>query len=207
MKKLLTILILLVPAITFAQEEDVKNTFEAFKTAMSNGNSDEVLKLASTSSVDYYDNMLDMILYGDSAEVAKLPLVQRIGVLGSRARIPKDTLMDMEGKDFLQYSMDANKQNAQQIQMLGIGDVLVGDDNTASGQVTMNGQALPMSISFVEEGGDWKIDMSSLENMGEGQLQNMMSQSNMDFNQFLKMALSQQGITADDSIWQPLAER
>lgn len=207
MKKLIIMAVFFFPAALFAQEEEVKNTFEEFKTAMTGGNSGDVLALASSSSVAYYDELLDMILYADSSKVAKLPLIQRIGVLGTRARVPVDTLIGMEGQDFLQYSMNANGNNAQQMQMLGIGDVLVNEDNTASGQVTANGQPLPMSITFVEEGGEWKIDMSSLERMGEGQLQQMMSQSGMDFNQFLKMALAQQGITVDDSIWHPLAER
>ena len=207
MKKVIIIAMLLFPAALFAQEEDVRNTFEEFKSAMIGGNSGDVLALASSSSVDYYDNMLDMILYADSSKVAKLSLVQRLAVLGTRARVPVDTLIDMNGQEFFQFSMDAGGSNAEGLKILGIGDVLVNDDNTASGQVTANSQPLPMSITFVEEGGEWKIDMASLERMSEGQLQQMMTQSGMDFNQFLKMAMAQQGITVDDSIWHPLAER
>ena len=207
MKKILLILLFIIPAGLYAQQAEVQQAFEDFKAAMMNANSDEVLKMASSSSLDYYNNMLDRILYADSATVAKLPLIQKIGVLGTRARVPVDTLIGMSGKDFLQFSLNSSKQNAQQMQMLSIGEVMKVDDNIAQGQLSANGQALPMSVNFIDEGGAWKIDMESLENMSEGQLQMMMSQSGMDFNQFLKFALSQQGITVDNSIWQPMAER
>ncbi|MCA6073801.1 hypothetical protein [Fulvivirga sedimenti] len=207
MKKLVLSLLFLFPAVLFAQEEEVKATFDSFKAAMVEGNTDAVLALTSASSMEYYSNMLDMVLYADSAKVAALPLIQKIGVLGTRVRIPKEDLIGMDGESFFRYNIDNNKQNSQQIQMLGIGDVMSVDDNTAQGQVTANGQALPMSINFVQEGSDWKIDMSSLENMSEGQLNQIIQQSGMDFNQFLKMAMAQQGMEVDDSIWQPLAEK
>ena len=67
MKKVIIIAILLFPAALFAQEEEVKNTFEEFKSAMTGGNSGDVLALASSSSVEYYDDLLDLILYADSS--------------------------------------------------------------------------------------------------------------------------------------------
>ncbi len=207
MKKLVLSLLLLFPAVLFAQEEEVKATFESFKAAMVDGDTDAVLGLTSSSSMDYYTNMLDLVLYADSAKVAGLPLIQKIGVLGTRVRIPKEDLMGMDGEAFFRYNIDNNKQNAQQIQMLGIGDVMAVDDNTAQGQVTANGQALPMSINFIQESSGWKIDMASLENMSEGQLTQIIQQSGMDFNQFIKMAMAQQGMEVDDTIWQPMAEK
>ncbi len=207
MKKLVLSLLLLFPAVLFAQEEEVKATFESFKAAMVDGDTDAVLGLTSSSSMAYYTNMLGLVLYADSAKVAGLPLIQKIGVLGTRVRIPKEDLMGMDGEAFFRYNIDNNKQNAQQIQMLGIGDVMAVDDNTAQGQVTANGQALPMSINFIQESSGWKIDMASLENMSEGQLTQIIQQSGMDFNQFIKMAMAQQGMEVDDTIWQPMAEK
>jgi hypothetical protein len=205
MKKLLIVLMTIVVIPVFGQQEDVKTAFSDYKTAMVSNDIQGVLDITSKNSFEYYEMLIDYALNADSAEVAGLSFMDRMSVLGTRIQIPKDKLVGMDGASYVRYGLENGLTNSAALNAIDVGEVTLEGDNKAQAQVTYMSQPLPAQMTFVQEGGKWKFDATSMLKFSEDMILQQIGGMGVSENEFIIQALTQAaGGSLSEDIWQPL---
>ena len=110
MRKFLPLFLLLVfTQLASAQkkeEKKVRQTFESYKSAIMFDKGEQAAEYVDKHTIDYYSEMLNHTLYSDSAEIAALNLMDRLMVFSIRHRSPKETIVSLDGKGLLVYSIN-----------------------------------------------------------------------------------------------------
>ena len=207
MKKLFTFLLALTVLPVFGQQEAIKSAFSEYKTAMVSNDIDAVLDITCKSSFVYYEMLIDYALNADSAKVAGMSFMDRMSVLGTRIQIPKDKLVGMNGESYVRYGLENGLTNSQALNAIDVGEVTMEGENKAQAQVTYMQQPLPAQMTFLQEGGKWKFDATSMLKFSEDMILQQIGGMGMSENEFIMQALTQAaGGSLSDDIWQPLVK-
>ena len=129
MKKILSLsFCILIGISVLAQKEDIKaikNVYATYNKATANKDAEEALRCLSTSSVEYYSQILTLSKTADSATLAAMPIVDILYTLSLRARIDASILCKMNsGEALLSYSLWESKKITEN----QIGDITVHGD-------------------------------------------------------------------------------
>ena len=209
MNNLLTGILILISLTTFAQSdaELVRKTFSNYKKFILEGKGVEAAKWVDNKTISFYDKMLNMSLYADSASVQDLGIIDKLTVLSVRHRVPVEELLPMNGRDFFAYAIDHGMVGKNSVMTIEIGEVKV-EGNFANGQMVSNGQKSPLYFQFNKEEGEWKLDITSLFPASNAGLKQMIESEEMTDNEFIFQTLEMlTGKTVSESIWQPLKKR
>ena len=167
MKKVFILFLAVISVPVFGQQDEIKAAFSEYKTAMVGNNIDGVLDITSKNSFDYYEMLIDYALNADSAKVAGLSFMDRMSVLGTRIQIPKDALIGMDGPSYVRYGLENGLTNSAALNAIDVGDVTMEGDSKAQAQVMYMSQPLPAKMTFLQEGGKWKFDATSMLKFSE----------------------------------------
>ena len=183
-------------------ETEVQQCFDNYKAAILEGRGEDAARLISQSTEDYYTKMRKVTLNADSAEVSGMGLIDKLLVLIARLKVSRSEMEAMDGIGFFVYAVDEGMVGKESVINLELGNVEV-TGNSATGQITVNGQATPLSFTFYREG-PWKLDLTSIFDGTSAALNQMVQQSGMAENAFIMLTL--QGLTGtypDPDIWHP----
>ena len=206
MKQLILLFLVLASFQISARTNDlklVKDTFNNYKKAILASDGKEAAKWVDKKTFAYYGKMLAMTLKADSAEVAVLPLMDRLTVLSLRHRVPMKDIAALDGKQLFIYSIDQGMVGRNSVANVEIGEVVL-NGNSASGQLVASGEESPLYFKFNKEDGQWKLDLTSLFGPTTEGLQKMLVDQGMTENQFIFQALEMMtGKPVSDKIWSP----
>ncbi len=78
-------------------KDDIKKVFDGYKSAILNDKADEALNSIDNKTINYYKSILSEVKTADSNKISAMSLVDRITVLGIRARATKQEIIEMQG--------------------------------------------------------------------------------------------------------------
>lgn len=207
--KTLTLLIMLAllanpAAAQKKQEKKVRKCFEAYKTAILEDRGIDAVNYVDSRTIAYYADMLEKTKNADSAEVNAMNILDKLMVFSMRHRATKDQILSFDGKSTLVYAINEGMVGKESVATASIGEVVV-NGNFASGIFVNNGQATPFAYHFYKENKAWKIDLTSIFDIGAMAFQNVQSESGLEENEFLFMVLEMiTGTKPGPEIWETI---
>lgn len=183
---------------------DIQKCFKAYKAAIIEGRGSDAAELVDNNTLDYYARMLEMSIYADSATVQEVSMIDKMTIFTTRHRIPKDTLLTMNGRTFFIYAINSGMVGKNSVVSLDLGEIDISGQ-FAKGQIVSAGQASPLSFDFNRENEEWKMDITSIFPASEMTLNQMLKQNGLEENEYIFQML--QFLTnrpVDDKLWQPL---
>lgn len=185
-------------------EEQVRATFDGYKTAIVNGKGEEAIRYIDSKTMMYYNHLLDLIKNADFAKLNRLPITDKILILSIRHRLSREKILSFDGRKLLAYSITSKMAGKSDVSGLNIGNVtIVG--NFAKGEVEFGGRKTEYSLHFYNEEGQWKMNQTSLLYMPQNILKKMAVDSGKSENDFIFMLLKGlTGKTPGKDIWQPI---
>lgn len=177
----------LIPMLTTAQqaeEQQVKKTFDNYKSAILNDKGEEAVEQVDTKTIAYYGDILEKVKTADSLKVDKLSLMDKLIVLVVRHRIPKEEIMKTNGKQLLVTAIKMGMVGKSSVINNEVGTVKVNGD-FASGELLVRGQKTPLAFEFHKKNGLWKLDLTAIFPAGEAAFRQMVKQSGEPENEYL----------------------
>lgn len=177
----------LIPMLTTAQqaeEQQVKKTFDNYKSAILNDKGEEAVEQVDTKTIAYYGDIFEKVKTADSLKVDKLSLMDKLIVLVVRHRIPKEEIMKTNGKQLLVTAIKMGMVGKSSVINNEVGTVKVNGD-FASGELLVRGQKTPLAFEFHKENGLWKLDLTAIFPAGEAAFRQMVKQSGEPENEYL----------------------
>ena len=199
MKKILTLVLCISVGISaLAQKEDIKaikNVYATYNKATANKNAEEALHCLTTSSVDYYSQLLTFSKTADSVSLANLSAIDMFMVLTIKARTEASLLCAMNsGEECLLHALREGMT----------GDINPTKEITVEGDTayaTVKGSIA--SVQFIKESTGWKIDLYHSLSFVAQQLE-VATQLHKISKQLLCIAtLKRSAIEIPETIWEP----
>lgn len=190
---------------TKAKKEIVK-TFDTYKKAIINGDSKTAIAQLDKNSIKYYQEILDVSLRADSAQINQLEVLDKLIVLSVKHKVPKEELIKMNGLQLLNYSIDhgliGNKNTINDIE---IGEVDINGE-IAYGQFIVKKQKTPLYFGFTYDQSQWRLDVTSVFEPVGFAIRKLVEMQNKEENEVILMMIesTSQGKKVDKEIWKPL---
>ena len=185
--------------------QQVNQVFGDFKKSVEAGRGDQVEKLVSEQTLQHFDKLRRLALTG-GADMYQLSIYDEVSIYYLRSQFKRAALEKFRGRDIINI-LAKNK-------MLGVADLnefkltsLQVEDTAAWANLTHNNLETPYAINFVEESGDWKVDMDRFQRNRENELVMRMMQYGGDRDQVISELLKSFGLRdgLTPALRQPLA--
>ena len=201
MKKILTLVLCISVGISvLAQKEDIKaikNVYATYNKATANKNAEEALRCLSTSSVDYYSQLLTFSKTADSVSLANLPIVDMLMTLTIKARTEASLLCSMNsGEELLRHAL----QEGMTGDINPIKKITVEGDTAYA---TVKGTEALISHKFVKESTEWKIDLYHSLSFVAQQLEVATQLHKISPQELCIALLKRSAIEIPETIWEP----
>jgi len=201
------LILLLVPMLTIAQqteEQNVKKTFEDYKSAILNDKGEQAVEQVDTKTIAYYGDILEKVKTADSLQIDKFSLMDKLMILVIRHRISKEEIMTTNGKQLLVTAIKMGMVGKSSVINNEVGAVKV-NGNFASGELLVRGQKTPLAFEFHKENGAWKLDLTAIFPAGEAAFRQMVKQSGEPENEYLLSLIElTTGKEPGQEVWVPV---
>ena len=201
---LLASLLFLISSCTGQKNEEklVRNAFENYKSAILNDEGEEAVKFVDSRTIKYYSDILELVKNADSTQVTSLPLLDKLMVFTLRHKATKEEILSFDGKGLLVYAINSGMVGKNSVAKNSIGETII-DNNFAKGQFIANGQKAPFYFHFYKEGGNWKIDLTSIFSVSTAAFKKMVTDSGQEENDYLFLLLEMTtGKKPGSEIWE-----
>lgn len=187
-----------------SDQEDIKNTFINYKSAILNSDGSEAVKWVDKHTLDYYADMLDLSQNGDSSTVADLGVLDKLMVLSVRHRVLASELLAMDGNTLFIYAIDKGMVGKGSVMQFSLGEIKV-EGSFAIGEIITNGKVMPFAFHFYKEDEQWKMDLTSIFSVSNMAIMKVVEESEMSETEWIVMALGlSTGKQPTNAIWKPL---
>jgi hypothetical protein len=187
--------------------EGVSNCFNGYKTAVLSQNGAEAIKFVDAQTLNYYAQMLDYSISISSSELQKKSFLDKLMILTLRHRATPEELHSFNGETLFIWAVENGMVGKESVQNASIGKIEI-EDQSAKGQFVNNGQSTPFYYKFVKTGESWKIDLTSMFDISEKALLQMVKQQGMEQQEFIYYMLELlTGKEVDPNIWYMLPEK
>lgn len=187
-------------------KDDVRASFEHYKTAIMSDDGPEAIKYVDQRTLDYYGRILQSSLVDDSVTVDRMDLLDKLMVLSLRYRTPKEKLLSFNGSEILIYAIESGMVGKNSVMGNTIGEVTLGEAKT-EGQLVVNGNPTPVNLDFYKEADGWKVDITSIFDLSETAFRQMVDESGQSENEFLQLVLDMVGGGKPfNPIWNPVRQ-
>ncbi|MCC6370927.1 MAG: hypothetical protein IT236_07985 [Bacteroidia bacterium] len=193
-----------IPVITSDTEKEVRNAYDAYKTAILNGDGEGTSKLVSSNTMQYYGTLLDMVLTADSNKLMLEGLLEKFTVLAIRQTVDWGRLRAMSGKELFVYAIE-NGMIGKDAAKTSIGNIEYKNDNLVIGEILKDGIPTNVYTDFKREDGKWRVNFQTLLKANEKSLRNMMQQPGLTENEcLLAFFKSVFGVAPSREMWLPV---
>jgi len=199
------LLVLAIPANAGAGDDEtaVRQAFDAYKSAVLNGDGSAAAALLSAATVDYYVTMRDHALYAAEQEVRGFEGMDMLMVLRLRDAIAVDRLREMTGNDLVIYAVSEGWIGKASVESLSITAVKVEGDTAVADVLTEHGPYAG-GFRFQREADVWKLDLLQVMQVGNAAFDQLARQRGIKREDFAFSLLEQlNGAPVDPAIWQP----
>jgi hypothetical protein len=201
MKKILSLSFsILIGISVLAQKEDIKaikNVYATYNKATANKNAEEALHCLTTSSVDYYSQLLTFSKTADSVSLANLPIVDMLMTLTIKARTEASLLCSMNtGEELLLQALREGMT----------GDINPIKEITVEGDTayaTVKDTTALVSHKFIKESTGWKIDLTYSFSVLSQRLETITQEYQLPKQLLCIATLKRASIEIPETIWKP----
>jgi hypothetical protein len=182
---------------------ELQRIFQNYRTALQNRDADQAIAQLNHRTTGYYDSMLLVVRFADSASLSKHGVLSQLLVLAIRLQVPESEIRVMRGKDLLAFGI----RNGM-VGVAGLDRAVPGypeiKGTMAKVPLWFDGQQSKLSLRFDKEG-IWRLDMIDLMAAGEAGLQTFLQTEGIETALFLRSAIKRSfGIEAPARIWRPV---
>lgn len=189
--------------------QEIVACFEGYKEAAKKSDGSKALEFLSKNTVQFYTDMLNMVLLSDSTQLMELWSFYKIMITVVRCEVPKEELLKMSGEDLIIYAVEHDMIDMQAIQEdnFKIGSTTI-TANTAKAKLLHKGKEVPMSIDFYKEDSKWKIDVPSILNYVIPEIEKELQAKGYDNSARFEWLLLVAGCDSPQNpIWKPVVDR
>ena len=192
------------PVNSVSDEEQVREAFDKYKSAILNDRGNEAVNYVDSRTLEYYSDILNQSISGDSATVDNLGIMDKLMVFSIRHRTSKEDILSFDGRQLLEYAIKEGMVGKNSVANNEIGEIKI-ENTFATGQLVSGGRPAPMYFHFYKEQNAWKIDLTSIFPVASMAFQRMADDSGQEENEYLFMLLEMiTGKSPDRDIWQPI---
>jgi hypothetical protein len=180
---------------------------KTYTDAIQKGQGRVAIKYISRNTIDYYDTLIFHALYSDEEELKKINILTRTAILRMRHTKPVsywDTMSARKLMEQLWSSTSPNQTNNQ----VGLNDCKI-DQFTATCILTLNGKPTEMVSVFNKENNEWKIDITSTNEVGIKRMQEDIKRRNISETDYIILTLEKlENVRIDnEKLYIPLKEK
>lgn len=186
------------------EEVLVRQAFNNYKSAILNDRAEDALKVIDSRTKKYYKNILQDVKKADSLKIDKLSLIDKITILGIRAKAQREEIIEMKGTDAFLFAIKNGMVGKNSVVNTSIGEVTL-DSTFAKGKLVSEGEESPYYFNFYKEEGNWKLDLTALFSLSNLVLKKMIDETGKPENELLMdMLQSLSGKEISSDIWKPI---
>ena len=189
-------------------EHPVYLAFSDYRSAIIQADAESALRAVDSSTLQYYSEMLNHALNSDEATVRGLSIMDLLMVMSIRHRLTPEQVKGMDASSLFKYGVANGWTGKESVIGLDVVHVEV-DGQTATATFTSNGAESPVPFQFDKEGGQWKIDLTSIMGASGSAFSQMAEQQGITDVELVSMLLGMvSGEEVDaESIWIPVNQR
>ncbi len=187
-------------------KEQIRDACNRYITAVAGNLGTESIKYIDSNTVNYYGQMIPLILRADSIIVSRLRLDQQLLVLVVRQTMPLNKIKELNGAKLFEYLV--------QIAMCESGkgldkyyfDIHVEKKNHGYIQLVDSNNVPGVKFYFNREFGQWKIDIPSITSLiTKSMWRKLIEESGKTEKEFVQQVVElSTGTPLNDSTWHPL---
>jgi hypothetical protein len=206
----LVVLLLLAPPARADDPADVRAAFERYRAAAEARDGAAAVALVTPASQAYYQRLRDLALNAPRAEVAALPMADRLMVFRLRHEFTTAELAPLTGADLIATSIAEAWSSPKALQPIAIASVELAGDG-AIALPTRAGEPVPLRLVFCPAAGAWQLDLQELARGAdaalEATLQLRAKRARVDLDTAMRWAIEDtSGQLVDKDLWLPLAD-
>jgi hypothetical protein len=183
-------------------QQAVRQNFNAYKYALLNDLGIEAADLVSEKTLRHYDQLRQLALTGELAELKELPSFNRLVVLAIRHNIPAATMRKMQGKEIFAYGVKNQWVAKDSVAPFELGTINVYG-NYASGNVTHGGNPVNSYLEFRKENEVWRINLQPLLDRVTRERSAQLNSYQDENKAIVGMIEQMSGRKVDANIWTP----
>jgi len=148
---------------------ELQRIFQNYRTALQNRDADQAIAQLNRRTTGYYDSMLLVVRFADSAALSRQGVLSQLLVLAIRLQVPESEIRVMRGKDLLAFGIRNGMVGVAGLDRAVLGYPYI-KGSMAKVPLWFDGQQSKLSLRFDKEG-IWKLDMLDMMAAGEAGLQ------------------------------------
>lgn len=200
---LLFVFCLSAPAVA-APEDDVKESFLTYKTAVLEADGETAAMVVTQSSRDYFRSLADQALTLDRAGLHEIHLTDRLYAMLFRHNLDRARLQQMSGGEAVSYAVDQGWIGRNGASQLRLGHYEIEGDHASGTILRPDGLKSSFKMEFVKEGGRWLLDLVALMDLTRTAFEFAVQQSGLSEDEFVLLMVEQgTGRKPGPEIWSP----
>lgn len=192
---------------SFASNDEIITTFNNYRDALLNEDSDAAYNSIDSKTKKYYQKILNTVLYGKAEEVKQMSSIDKIFIIRSRHQIPPEELTTFNTESYFKYAVERGWIDKSSVTEIELADIVVEGD-TATTKIKKNGQIVPFGFTFRKENNQWKLDLTSIFSISNLAFQKAIEESGMSEDEFVFYLVEVvSNSTVNNSVWNPILEK
>ncbi len=192
----------------FAGEDTdaVKQTFANYRQALLSQNGMQAAELVTEETIAQYKKYVDWATTATKDELMKLNLMNRLQVILIKHRVPRDMLLNANGKDIFAYAVDNGWIGKASVMNTSLGEVQVASDSAVA-EVLVQEKRVPTKFNFLRQAGTWRFNLLQTMAGANMALKAMIMKQGVTENDFIiTSAENLSGTEVPEDIWQPIVK-
>lgn len=146
-------------------EEAIRAAFAEYEAALLGRDGERGTAVISSRVYGFYDGMRQLALTADAQQLGGLRIFEQVTVYALRAEISAELLRTATPRELLGAAIDEGLVSEQAVRNFTLGRITV-DGGSAAAEALRLGKASGVEFAFVLEGGQWRLDLQPLIDLG-----------------------------------------
>lgn len=170
------------------EKKEIEALFERYRNALLDFYGEEAVKLVCSQTIEWYDQIVDEALYLEAAALKQADIMKKFTVLRVRLEFSKDQLEKMDGKALFDAAIDNGWIGVETVEKIRLHRIKIRGDRA---EAYVKGSPGTPAFHFIMERGKWKLALIKSFALARRTVENMISSSGMDEDQWLASVFSQ----------------